>query len=405
MDSKLTKPTSNDNDLANQMRGWFSRLVPDFKPIETGSNQPAECESPESPDLKPSKSDDEATTDSTTGSDKIRDSSWPGSISGWVQSSLLGLEVPLQSVSKSAMACEFEVLLNERQYPLGVEVAFECMEMIEHIEDLLSVYRASSQFSKINQFGGERSVYVDPKTLELVLLAQAAYAWTEGCFDMTAGSLSEAWGFSRRQGAMPTQQQIDAALEFVGSQFIQIDQAQSTIHLSRPGVKLNPGGIGKGYAIDRAVKILLRAGINDFMIHGGLSSIAARGKRQGVDSDWTVALKHPWRTEELIETIPLRDKAIGTSGSGKQFFHFNGRRYSHIIDPRTGWPAQQMMSVTVVCPSCAIADAVATGLFVMGVEKSVEFCERFSDVAAVLIFQDAKSGSQRIEHLNWNLID
>ncbi len=425
MDSKLAEQNQTEQHALYPMRTWFSRLVPDYKPKLVSSKDCAANTAVPAPNADQTSAldakgvDEEADKD-LRGQAKANSSAgfadrntapvmgkqptWQESFSSWVQSDLLGLEAPLQSISKPAMACEFEVLLNERQYPMGVEVAFECMEMIEHIEDLLSVYRASSQFSKINQFGSERSVYVDPKTLELILLAQAAHTWTDGCFDMTAGSLSEAWGFSRRQGAMPTQQQIDAALQSVGTQFIEVDEAQSTVRLTRPGLKLNPGGIGKGYALDRAARILLGHGINDFMIHGGLSSIVARGNRQGACSDWTVALKHPWRTEELIETIPLRNQAIGTSGSGKQFFHFGGKRYSHIIDPRTGWPAEQMMSVTVICPSCAAADAIATGLFVMGVEKSREFCERYSEVAAVLIFQDAKSGSQRIEHLNWQLI-
>lgn len=425
MDSKLVEQNQPEQDPLYQMRAWFARLVPDYQPKLIPAKDPASKAAVPVPSAAPTSTLDssrvnddsdkhicgQANANSPTGSAEHsalpavgKQPSWQDSFSKWVQSDLLGLEAPLQSISKPAMACEFEVLLNERQYPLGVEVAFECMEMIEHIEDLLSVYRASSQFSKINQFGSERSVYVDPKTLEVVLLAQAAYKWTDGCFDMTAGSLSEVWGFSRRQGAMPTQPQIDAALQSVGTQFIEVDEVQSTIRLTRPGLKLNPGGIGKGYALDRAARILLGQGINDFMIHGGLSSIVARGNRQGASADWTVALKHPWRTEELIETIPLRNQAIGTSGSGKQFFHFGGKRYSHIIDPRSGWPAEQMMSVTVICPSCAAADAIATGLFVMGVEKSREFCERYSEVAAVLIFQDAKSGSQRIEHLNWHLI-
>lgn len=395
--------SDQQDESLREMRAWFKRLVPDYRSIEFDSSESIHPAASLTEQQSTSAKIDSASIDSTK-SAQVNLDDWPGSISNWFRSSLLGLDVPLQSISKAAMACEFEVLLNERQYPLGVEVAFECMELIEHLEDLLSVYRASSQFSKINQFGGERSVLVDSKTLELIMLAQAAFTWTDGCFDMTAGSLSETWGFSRRQGAMPTPQQIDAALEVVGTEYVQVDEVQSTVRFTRPGVKLNPGGIGKGYALDRAAKILLRKGIDDFMIHGGLSSIVARGKRQGANPDWTVALKHPWRTEELIETIPLRNQAIGTSGSGKQFFHFGGKRYSHIIDPRSGWPAQQMMSVTVICPSCAIADAIATGLFVMGVEKSIQFCERFSDIAAVLIYQDPKSGSQRIEHLNWHLV-
>jgi thiamine biosynthesis lipoprotein len=277
--------------------------------------------------------------------------------------------------------------------------------LIERVEELLSVYRPQSQFSKLNQFASKRPVRVDALTLELIQLAIDVHHWTDGCFDLTAGSLSEAWGFSRRQGVVPTQQQITEALSLVGTKHIVVDESASTVFLTREGVRLNPGGIGKGYALDLAANHLCRSGINDFMIHGGLSSIVARGSRQNLSSGWVVALKHPWRTEELLETFPLRDQAVGTSGSGKQFFHFGGKRYSHLIDPRTGWPAQQMMSVTVVCPSCGIADALATGLFILGVDQAIRFCDSNPEIAAILIHADPKSGSQRIDRRNWHLIE
>lgn len=394
MNNLPSKPEeSNDSDLAG-MRRWFEQLVP-----EHSNDLPRQTE------IQVSKSVGEAVHNNSPSTKPSLDAnSWTDSFSDWLRSDVLGFNAPLQSISKSAMACEFEVLLNERQYPSGVEVAFECLELVEEIEDLLSIYRAGSQFSKVNQFGFEREVFVTPMTMQLLQLAMDVHSWTAGCFDITAGTLSEVWGFSRRQGAMPTQSVIENALRAVGTQHIQLDQQTSSIRLLQAGLKLNPGGIGKGYALDKACQILLRNGIHDFMMHGGLSSIIARGNRRGVDSDWTVALKHPFRTEELIENIPLRNQSLGTSGSGKQFFHFGGKRYSHIIDPRSGWPAEQMMSVTVVCPSCAVADAIATGLFVMGVENAIRFCERFPDIAAVLIYQDSKSGSQRIEHRNWHIV-
>ncbi len=144
--------------------------------------------------------------------------------------------------------------------------------------------------------------------------------------------------------------------------------------------------------------------MHDFMIHGGLSSVVACGHRHHPETGggWLVSLKHPWRWEEHLGTIRLRDQALGTSGSGKQFFHFGGQRYSHIIDPRTGWPAQSMMSASVVCGSCAIADALATAFFVMGPEASESFCERHPDIAAILIYQAPKSGRQVIRTCNFS---
>lgn len=367
------------------MQDWFSRLVPDYDRNEGDQFQ---VEDQAAQPVPP------AATQNATGATLQH-----------LASAIPLLNRPLQSISLPAMACEFEVLLNERQYAGGVEAAVESLAVVSRLEELLSVYRTHSDFSKLNLWAGQRAVQVERWTLELLQLAIDAHRWTSGCFDITAGSLSEVWGFSRRAGKMPDELQIQQSLENVGTQWVDLCAESKTVRFSRPGVKLNPGGIGKGYALDRVAEILLGRGIEHFMIHGGLSSIVARGQRQGASSDWTVAIKHPWRTEELLETIALRDQALGTSGSGKQFFHFGGKRYSHIIDPRTGWPADQLMSVTVICPSCAVADALATALFVMGRDAALEFCERHSSIAAILIYTDPKSGSQRIEHCNWSLVD
>jgi FAD:protein FMN transferase len=308
----------------------------------------------------------------------------------------------LLSFAKPQMACEFEVLVNQNQYPTAAELAVKSLESVERLEQLFSVYKARSELSTLNRFGSQRPVAASEDTLTLLRLAQDLYCITNGAFDITAGSLSEVWGFSRREGAMPTKSQIDAALECVGTQYLNVDTPNRTAGFSREGVKVNPGGIGKGFALDRAASQLTTAGISDFMMHGGLSSVVARGNRQHSQTGggWLVALKHPWRLEETLGTIRLRNQALGTSGSGKQFFHFGGKRYSHIIDPRTGQPAQGMMSATVICPSGAIADALATSLFVLGPEEAREFCDQHPHISAILVYLDSKSGRQRIETCN-----
>jgi FAD:protein FMN transferase len=389
------------------LHNWFEKLVDAY-----ATRNPAVSPAIDTPPAEKSNSESSDIAANATDSSQLHPAQTQDSSSelsslmpSWWRLGLPQISCPMQSISRPAMACEFEFLLNERQYSGGVERAVEALGLIERVEDLLSVYRPQSQFSKLNQFASQRPVRVDALTLEVIQLAIDVHRWTDGCFDLTAGSLSETWGFSRREGKMPTQQQITAALSTVGSQHIIVDESASTVFFARDGIKLNPGGIGKGYALDRAASYLSRSGIHDYMIHGGLSSIIARGSRHNLSSEWVVALKHPWRTEELLETFPLRDQALGTSGSGKQFFHFGGKRYSHLIDPRTGWPAQQMMSVTIVCPSCGIADALATGLFIMGVDGAIQYCERNPDVAALLIHTDPKSGSQRIDRRNWHLVE
>lgn len=318
------------------------------------------------------------------------------------KAALVGRDTLLLSIAKPLMACEFEVLVNQNQYPTAAERAVKSLELVERLEQLFSVYKPRSELSTLNRFGGQRAVMASEDTLTLLALAQDLHRITRGAFDITAGSLSEVWGFSRREGAMPTETQIASALKNVGSEHLQIDVPNKTVRLLRGGVQVNPGGIGKGYALDSAAKQLTMAGIGDFMMHGGLSSVVARGHRQHSQTGggWLVALKHPWRVEETLGMLRLRDQALGTSGSGKQFFHFGGKRYSHIIDPRSGQPAQGMMSTTIVCRSGAVADALATALFVLGADKAREFCEAHPDISAVLVYADPKSGRQRVETCN-----
>ncbi|MEM7476000.1 MAG: FAD:protein FMN transferase [Planctomycetota bacterium] len=315
------------------------------------------------------------------------------------------LETPeslLQTISRPAMACQFEVLLNQHQYLGGTEAAIAALDRIEELESLFSVYKSRSELSLLNRLGTERAIGLSRETLELLQLANAAHQWTSGAFDVTAGALSEVWGFSRREGKKPTEKEVSRSLETVGIQYVELDGEASTGRMLREGVQVNPGGIGKGYAIDAAAADLSSDGVGDFMLHGGLSSIRAFGDRHNnsTGGGWQVSLKHPLRWEEHLGSIRLRNQALGTSGSGKQFFHFGGKRYSHIIDPRSGWPAQGMMSVTVICGSAAIADILATALFVLGKEQACEFCDANANIGAVLVCQDEKSGSQHIETHN-----
>lgn len=311
-------------------------------------------------------------------------------------------ETLLLSIARTAMACEFEVLLNQYQYPDAADHAVAALDAIEYYESLLSVYKPRSDLSTLNRFGAQRSVAISNETEALLRLAKEVHRWTGGAFDISSGSLSEVWGFSRREGRRPTDDEIRAALTHVGSELLDLDSENSTACFSKKGVTVNPGGIGKGFALDRAAQLLHSRGIGDFMLHGGLSSVTAHGHRQHPDTGggWLVSLKHPWRWEEHLGTVRLLDRALATSGSGKQFFHYGGKRYSHIIDPRSGWPAEKMMSATVICKSGAVADALATAFFVMGPEQSFKFCQEHNDVAAILVYQDDKSRKMIIEACN-----
>ncbi|MCC6512302.1 MAG: FAD:protein FMN transferase [Pirellulaceae bacterium] len=307
----------------------------------------------------------------------------------------------LDSIEQAAMACEFEVLLNHDQYPHGLEVARDALRVVHSLENELSVYRPTSDFSMINRVAHQRAVAARFDVCQLLSVARDVSLITDRAFDITAGVLSEVWGFSRRQGRKPSQEELQTALQCVNAEWVEVDTDACTVKLARPGVKLNPGGIGKGYALDRVADGLIDGGIQDFLLHGGRSSIVARGRRLDRQADgWWIALAHPLRWEEKLGRIRLRNQALGTSGAGKQFFHYQGVRYSHVIDPRSGWPVQGILSATAICGSGTLADALATAFMVMGVEATRAFCAEHPSVSAILVSVVENSSRLQLDCIN-----
>jgi thiamine biosynthesis lipoprotein len=306
------------------------------------------------------------------------------------------------------MACRFQVYLNAGQHPDAARTAMTALDEVDRVESILTVYRADSEVSVINKMAGDEPVSVGPNVWELLSLAVQLHAETGGAFDVTAGPLSETWGFARRAGRVPSDSELAAVRAKVGSGYLDIDQQQQSVRFTRPGVKLNFGGIGKGYALDVSSRLLEADGIRDFLFHGGRSSVLARGARLGSDDacrdgGWQVGLIHPQRPQVRLAEVRLRDRALSTSGSQMQSFQHRGCRYGHILDPRTGRPCEGMLSVTVLAATAALADALSTALFVMGPDDAAKFCQQHPDIAAILIFPAA--GTSRMEVQAFNLND
>jgi len=306
--------------------------------------------------------------------------------------------------SRKAMAAEFEIFFNAGQYPQATEAALVALDEVERLEAQLSFYRATSEVSRINRRAASEPVEVEAELFDLLRLAVELHAQTDGALDVTAGPLSEAWGFARRQGTIPGQQQLDEAMARVGCDKLELDEKSRTVRFRAPGMQINLGAIGKGHALDRCAALLEAQGIDDFMIHGSQSSVLARGSIQPVApprgandlADWIVGVHDPLRHDRRLAEIRLRDRALGTSGSQKQFFYHQGRRLSHVLDPRTGRPAEGLLSATVVAPTAALADGLSTALFVMGREKAMAFCETHDELAVFLV----QSAGNRVEVLS-----
>ncbi len=309
----------------------------------------------------------------------------------------------LMRYSRRAMACEFAVLLDPVRYPHGAAAALAALNEVDRLEELLTVFRSESQISRINALGHRQPVAVAPEVMEVLLLSKRLWEQTQGAFDVTAGALSKVWGFFRRRGRMPQPPELQEALARTGSQHLHLDPEHNTVRLAVPGVELNLGSIGKGYALDRAAARLAESGVQDFLFHGGRSSVLARGSQDPRDPQqgFWIGVAHPLLPDRRLARVRLRDAALGTSGCGTQFFHHQGRRYAHVIDPRTGQPVQGVFSVTVRAATAALADALATAFFVLGPEQAREFCRRQPELALFMLVQ-GRGQSYRIVVENWS---
>lgn len=307
----------------------------------------------------------------------------------------------LVSFSRPAMACQFEVFLNAAQYSRGASVAIDALDLIERLEAQMTVYSESSEVMHINRTAAQKAVVVEPRLFGLLELAVELYHDTRGAFDVTSGSLSQVWGFHRRQAAIPTPRDLEIALARVGTDRIELDHNTSSVRFRAPEVELNLGGIGKGYALDCCADMMTATGMSDFLWHGGQSSVLARGNGVGnADSQqgWIVGVRHPLRPEQRLAEIRLRDRALATSGSGVQFFRHHGKRYGHILDPRTGLPAEGVLSATVIAPSAATADALSTAFYVLGSDDAAEYCRCHADVAFLILNRRSSGTGVDIVH-------
>ncbi|MBQ9372682.1 MAG: FAD:protein FMN transferase [Thermoguttaceae bacterium] len=367
---------------------------------------------------------------------------------------------PLTVFSRRAMASVFEVVVNdgadERANEFAASAALDALDEVDRVEEALSVFRPTSTVSRANLLAAEMNVRLDDELWSWLESALRLGAETGGAFDVASAPLWRAWGFAKRDGEFPAPDALSHALALSGARHLRLDAEARTLAFDEPGVELNFGAIGKGIALDCASRVLEERGIVDFMVQGGKSGVVARGGRAndvarrreerasnpvaelideesglakrfvarapeedaaallGLSSSvpseetsdasglcgWTIGVAHPLAPERRLGELWLRDRALATSGATYQFFWSGGKRYSHIIDPRTGYPASGVLSATALAGSGAEADALSTAFFVLGVEESMAFCERRPDVGALLIVEREKSPGYEIVTIN-----
>jgi len=259
---------------------------------------------------------------------------------------------------------------------------------ITRIERLISSWDPNSQTSMINKNAGVAPVKVDRELFNLIERAIKISKLTQGAFDISYASMDRIWKFDGSVMEMPSEEAIKQSVAKVGYQNIEMDPENSTVFLKKEGMKIGFGAIGKGYAADMAKALLLKNGVFSGIINAS-GDLNAWGT-QPDGKDWMVAIVNPLNKEKVFSWLPVRDQAVVTSGNYEKFIILNGERYTHIIDPRTGYPSKGVRSATIFTKNAELADALATSIFVMGVETGVDFVNQLKGVECIIVDDDNK---------------
>jgi thiamine biosynthesis lipoprotein len=269
----------------------------------------------------------------------------------------------------------------------SIEKAFE---EIKRIDELFSTYNEDSPVWKINH-NQDTLINVDPEIFSLMVLCDSIYNFTYGCFDVSLNKLLTTWGFDGDDPSLPAEDKLSSAL--LNSGWNNIKLLEDNLIKRVAGIELNFGAIAKGYAVDKAISVLKEDQINSALINAG-------GEIKTIWDDWVIGIQHPRNQNQIIEKVDPGEMSVATSGDYEKYFELNGKRYHHILNPKTGYPADGLISVTVLNKSCTIADALATAVFVLGQVKGLRLIENLPETEVMIIDkQMIKSYSSGFENL------
>ncbi|WP_229719269.1 FAD:protein FMN transferase [Winogradskyella schleiferi] len=254
---------------------------------------------------------------------------------------------------------------------------------ITRIEKLISSWDVHSQTSAINKNAGIKPIKVDTELFQLIERAISISKLTDGAFDISYASMDRIWNFDGSMTEMPSEDEINASVSKVGFQNIILNKENNTVFLKLEGMKIGFGAIGKGYAADKAKALLMAKGVSSGIINAS-GDMNTWGKQPN-GSEWKVAITNPMAKNKVFALLPITDGAVVTSGNYEKYVNLNGKRYTHIIDPRTGYPSSGIISVTVFAPKAELADALATSVFVMGKETGLDRINQLPKVECIII--------------------
>ena len=281
-------------------------------------------------------------------------------------------------------AFEFVIIAPESE---GENLLGACVDEVKRIERLLTEFSDTSQTAKINDAAGKEAVEVDTEAFQLIERSLALSRLTQGAFDITAGALKKLYNFRGTAFLMPAKDRICKTLQSVGYQKIELTKPNK-VRLAKEGMHIGFGAIGKGYAADKVKAMLLGKGIKAGVINAS-GDLTAWGFRLD-GSTWKVAIADSANPRNAMAWIPIKDASVATSGDYEQFFEYQGKRYSHTIDPKTGFPVSGVKSVTIVSPSAELSDALATAVFAMGTKVGLHFVRQLPKTHVLIVDEHNK---------------
>lgn len=281
------------------------------------------------------------------------------------------------------MGSRFEITVvaeNEVQSNNYIQIA---IDEIVRIEKLISEWDPNSQVSEINRQAGLKAIKVDQELFDLIKRSIQISKLTQGAFDISFASMDKIWKFDGSMKSMPTSDEIKKSVAKIGFQNIILDEVNSTVFLKNEGMKIGFGAIGKGYAADKTKKLMIDLNVKAGIINAS-GDLNSWGKQPNGES-WKVGITNPLNKEKVFSWLPIDNSAVVTSGNYEKFVEFDGVRYTHIINPKTGYPVTGLNSVTIFSQSAELADALATAVFVMGLETGLDFINQLKNIECVII--------------------
>jgi thiamine biosynthesis lipoprotein len=305
----------------------------------------------------------------------------------------LGSAQVTQKRTLSMLGSPFEMTVVAKDIPEADYYIDMSVAEVSRIENLISDWIPTTPISQVNKFAGIKPIKVPQEVFDLVERSIKISELTSGAFDISYASMDKIWKFDGSMTKMPTPEEIKNSVSKVGFKNIILDHKNTTIFLKFEGMKLGLGGIGQGFIADKIKTLLISKGVVAGIVN--ISGDINTWGKQTNGEKWKVGIKNPLNKNKIFATFPLEDSAVETSGSYEKYVVFNGKRYSHIIDTRTGYPATGVISVSVFAKTTELADALATGIFVLGVDVGLDLVNQLPGIGCIYVDDSGKIFSSK----------